>query len=1217
MDERATVTVLFADISGFTALADRLDPDSLHEILGPVISAMAEVAERHGGYIAKYAGDALLVLFGHPVARDDDAYRALEAAHRMHGKLERMVPDLPEIARELSLHIGLDSGQLAEGSLDDKGDRSLLGGPITIAQRLESLAGPGETYVGAQVYELARHRFTFEALGELTPKDGTPLQVWRLASQPAPAPGTPVPVDEGQDAATAAALRAFVSEQMGAVVGEGDTEERRLVTVLFADFTGLSEVGLDPDDLHRTLAALVRRLAHVAERYDAFVPTYAGDAVLAFFGAPVAHEDDSERALLVALEMHAELQRALADVPSKARTLRLRVGVNSGHVISGRFGGEIRTDYSILGDAVNLAQRFQSVAPPGETYVGEVTARLTRGGFELDPVGRLRLKGKARPVPAWRLIRQRTHREPSRPRAASPFLGRESELSTARLALARLEDGRGSVVGVTGEPGVGKSRLTEEVRRIAEERGARWLSVRCISYGSSLPYWPYADLLRRSFGIRIEDQPSEAAARLADDLGQLDLSGAFPFFASVVGLPAGPAEAEVAALEPEAFRRGLHRAFESWVRALARQEGLALVIEDLHWADASSVELTTDVFRLVDDLPLFVYVTSRTEGADLLREIAGVAEDQHLMELRPLGSEAIGSLVESILDGAPPRGFVEAVIGRTGGNPFFLEELIRSLVDAGALARVDGRWRLRGDWSAETVPATVEGVLASRIDLLPRDSALALQTASVIGRRVILPLLRAITNGGDALDASLERLIESGFLDPASTDGEDALVFHHALVQEVAYSRLVRRRRRELHLKVAERAETLYGAGDEVVDLLARHYYLGDAGARALGYLLRAGDRARHLFANEEAIVHFERAAEICRGEEECNDQLPQILLDLADLHDLTGNYDEALAKNREVIVATNHVRAWRGAAGILRKRGQYDEALSLLDQAFGVCQVPHSDLAPLWLERGWTNALAGRYGEGIEAFKSGLEAGGDHEGSVAGELLSQLARAELIEGRPDEALGHALEARGIFERANDLRGQVITMRVLGDVYIELQRLEEAEDVLRRGLQLAERIGNVEEMSACLINLGFVEMELGHLREAIALTGRAAEEVERLGHQFGRATAYANLATMLMRAGDLDEAEAEAQKALEVGRSIGYTLIIADAEQTMASLFLLKGDADRAGHHADEAARLFLEMSAPGPAAEALAVAAEARERAGNPEGAAALREQARSLSGS
>ena len=1023
----------------------------------------------------------------------------------------------------------------------------------------------------------------------------------------APAEAAREPAADETDVASA--LRSFVTGRVAdrlVETGGQFPEERRLVTALFADVSGFTSLAdrLDPEQLIEVIDPVITTLSDIVGRYDGYVEKYAGDALLALFGAPVSHEDDAVRALLVALEMHSELKRVCSELPYDPE-LTLHVGVNSGHAIARILGSEARLDYGVLGDSIILAQRLESVAPPNETYVSDLTYRLTGDRFEFEPVGELTLKGKSEPVRAWRLVGERV--TPTSLRSA--FVGRDRELAMLEAILAGLVDGKGAVVGLTGEAGVGKSRLTDATRQRAEALGIRWLNARCLSYGAELAYWPLIDLLRRTADLRSELDPSEAAMRLQILLRAVP--NAVPYFARLLSVST-PEGDGVAALEPEAFRRGLHDAFASWLRALAAENPVLLALEDLHWADNSTIALVTELARVCGNERAALYLIGRPESEELAASIGG--ERSVSLRLEALDATGIHSLLESLLGDEIPRGLEEFVTARSAGNPFFVQELVRSLQEEDVLVPADGGWRMRPGWDAQSLPATIEEVLSARLDALPRPAAALLQTVSVIGRRVRLPLLEAVEERPSEIEPALAQLLESGLLERGRDEGEDVVMFHHALVQDAAYSRLLRRQRRTLHLRVAEVAESLYGAGDETIDLLARHFYLGEAGEKAAEYLIRAGARARRLFANAEAILHYSRAVEVARDDSALAARLPDMLLELADLRDLVGDYDEALKVYTEVRDETQDVLAWRGLASTLRKRGEFMKALAVVDQAFSTDALAGRDLRPLWLERGWTLSVMGRYEEGVDAFEAGLILDERKDDEVAGQLLLQTARAETLLGVHDAALEHALSAERIFTDRDDPRGLASTLRIIGDAHRDAGRPDEAAEALRRGLALAERVGSAEEIGACLINLGLAEMERGELAEAVACDRRAIEEFERIGHGTGRATGYANLAEKLALRGDHEEALEQCEKALELSRAIGNSVTVADALRTASRIRLEQGEFADAAAQAEEAAKLFGEMGITRWEAESLELAADELEQNGEGERDDTLRAESRSL---
>ena len=1010
--------------------------------------------------------------------------------------------------------------------------------------------------------------------------------------------GAPAEAASAADAATATAvLRTFVAGPLAERLERGALEdERRLVTSLFADLSGFTPLAdrLDPEQLQEVIDPLIAMLSDVVARHEGYVDKYAGDALLAIFGAPVSHEDDAARALHVALEMHEELRKAATALPVES-PLTLHIGVNSGHVVARVLGHQVRMDYSVVGDAVILAQRLESAASAGETYVGESTYRLTRDAFEFEPLAPLTLKGKHEPVPAWRLLGRRAPRTGTDGETAVPLIGRVDELRRGTGVLQAAVEGRGGVCLVTGEPGIGKTALTDELRRHASHLDVRWLDGRCISYGAALPYWPYVGLLRHLLGIPPEQIPDRVGARLAEILPEAPADELVPYFERLLGLdPVG-----TPGVDPEAFQRGLRRAFSTLLEALAADRPTVVAIEDVHWMDPSSLALTEDLARLGGDHRLVLYATGRPESTELLVSLGErvPADRRHLVEVGPLGATEAGALIRSIAHQSVPAAVQAAVAERTGGNPLFVEEVLRWMEEAGlpnALSPDD----IAG------LPPTVEGLLSARIDRLSSPAAAVLHTGSIIGRTIPLDLLEGVTGKPDVREL-VDVLVGAGFLD-IDGDGEDRVVFHHPLVQETAYGRLLRRQRVRLHLRVAEAAEHLYGARDDSLALLARHLYLG-ASPKALDYLVRAAAVAKRLYANDEAIVHLQRAAEVAGGAARA-DVLPGILVDLADLHELRGHLDEAVEVYRTAVEAGGDWRAGLGLASTLRKRGRYDEALQTIEEATATLPPTDPGQRALGLERARTLLVARRTTDAAEVLDRELGLV-DGRSVTAGYLKLLLSRAEIAD--LDRSLALCQEAREILAMHDDHRGVVGAMRNLGWVYCLRGEMEPAIDALREGIALGERMGNAEELAACLLNLGMVLSRRGEVDAAIDCDVQAIQELERMGHETGRVNGYVNLASTLARGGRLREALAASERALEAARRLGDRFYIADSYVTQATVHLAQGDPGTAAPLAEEAARLFEQIGAGPPARDALALAARAWDEHGQALHADAARKRA------
>jgi class 3 adenylate cyclase/tetratricopeptide (TPR) repeat protein len=1013
-----------------------------------------------------------------------------------------------------------------------------------------------------------------------------------------------------------AALTAFASDRIDPT-GTSMTEERRLVTALFADLSGFTPLSerLDAEELLEVIDPIITALSDIVGRFGGYVEKFAGDALLALFGAPIAHEDDATRALEVSIEMHRELARLRGTLGENGEGLTLHIGIASGRGIARMIGSHVRMDYAVLGDSVILAQRLESATPSGQTYISQATREIVQDRFDLDPVPPLTLKGKAEPVPAWRLLgarRAADQRSGLAGRRHAPLLGRAREVARLSGALERLASGGGTeIVGIVGEPGVGKSRLVDEARRIAAEQEITWLDARCLSYGAALPYWPIADLLRRELGLA--DEPAASDADALAGLEDLDVPNSSSYIATLLGL-APPVE--LAEVEPEAVRRGLHDAVRAWLHARATSGGVILAMEDVHWADASTLGLLAHLAARDGEGSLGIWGTSRPPAPSWLAEAVTDAAPATIVDVGQLDAAAIGELVDYVIGGAAAPELGAVIADRSAGNPFFAEELVRSLSESGSLVEDrEGHWRLRETEDAGEVPATIEGVLSARVDALGPSTQSTLAVASVIGRRVDLRLLERVTGNPGGLGQDLGTLVDAGLLDPIDSGG-DFVQFHHALIADVAYGRLLRRRRRELHGRTAEAAEALYGAGDESIDFLARHLYLAEAGPRAIAYLERAAARAGRLYANDEAIIHLRRAEKLAAKDPSQADVLLRVRLTLGDLQEVVGAYDDAEATYRRVLEGPPLVRAWRGLASVHRVRGRYADAMRILDEAFADDRLMGQDLRPLWLERGWALTSTEAMREAIAALQQGIATDPDGVDPVAGELLIELARAESYAGRLEHALEHAAKALAIARGNGDLRAETTALRVLGLVEHDLGHLDQAAASLRRDLELGRRIGSVEAIGGALINLGLVERDRGEMDAAIACDREAIATFERVNHGAGRAIGYANLADKLRRLGDLAEAETYAHRAQDLAEEIGHAMTRADAVQILGEISLARGAHEEAVTLAEQSAELFLAADARPGAAEAYELAERAWRAAGDEERAAASAARVQELSG-
>jgi class 3 adenylate cyclase/tetratricopeptide (TPR) repeat protein len=646
--------------------------------------------------------------------------------------------------------------------------------------------------------------------------------------------------------------------------------ERKQVTILFADLKGSMELlaDRDPEEARTILDPVLERMMEAVHRYEGTVNQVMGDGIMALFGAPLAHEDHAVRACYAALRMQETVKR-YADELRQAQgvAVRIRVGLNSGEVVVRTIGSDLRMDYTAVGQTTHLAARMEQLADPGGTLLTSKTLHLTEGYVEVAPLGPIPVKGLAEPVEVFELTRAgaaRSRFHAGAARGLTRFVGRDAELEQLRQALERAAAGHGQVVAVVGEPGAGKSRLYWEFTHSHRTEGWLVLEAGSVAYGKASAYLPVVDLLKRYFLIEARDDIRHIREKVTGKLLALDrqLEPWLPALLSLLDLAVDDPQWE--RLDPHEHRQLMHDAIK---RLLLRESGerpLILQFEDLHWIDA---ETQAVLDALVDSVPtarIVLLVNYRPE----YEHRWGSRACYRQLRIDPLPANHAEELLSTLL-GTDPRllALKRWLVDQTDGNPFFLEESVQALVESRALIGTPGAYRQDRQIEELEIPASVQSVLAARIDrLLPEDKRL-LQTAAIIGKDVPLGLLRAVAEeSADDIRATLARLQTAEFLYEVRLFPEIDYTFKHALTHGVAYDGVLHERRRRLHGRVVQAIERLYpDRADEHVELLAHHAARAELWSAAARYLRLAGDKALARSANADARRYFEHAIEALR----------------------------------------------------------------------------------------------------------------------------------------------------------------------------------------------------------------------------------------------------------------------------------------------------------------------------------------------------------------
>jgi class 3 adenylate cyclase/tetratricopeptide (TPR) repeat protein len=916
--------------------------------------------------------------------------------------------------------------------------------------------------------------------------------------------------------------------------------ERRPVTVLFADMVGFSTLAehMDPEELRTLMTDTFSDLTAEVEAREGVVEKFIGDAVMAIFGAPVAHEDDPDRAAEAALRMLEVVAKRSTGMPAP---LRLRIGINSGLVVSGTVGDG--TQAGVMGDAVNTAARLQQAADPGDVMVSASVWRRIRERYDAEHVGLLEVKGREQRVDAYRILGPRT----AGARRLAPFVGRSEEFALMDLLWSSAVKGNTHVVSVVGEPGVGKSRLLSE---FGPRSDALDLRVAC---SGERAFGPFLELIERILG-GVPDDLDDLARRVGEIGVDQEVA---PLLGALLGLAGAPPVIQMA---DEQRKRQVFAGVWQFLTAAPAGRPAFIVLDDVHWADRSSLDLLAFLLERLGGSPMMLVLAYRP-GFEHVDQVAFRASHT-AVRLEPLSADESVALARGFLGVADlPADLGRLVASRAEGNPFFVEELLQALLELGSLAVVDGTAVLAK--VEMDVPDTVQGTILARMDRLgPRERSL-LHHAAVIGRSFSTELLEAVI-GDDGVSSALDELVRSQLL---VAQGPDQWAFKHALIQEVTYDTLLLRQRRELHLKVAHALEAQAGEDPAFLELLAEHYSQAEATEEARRYALAAGDLASERMGFVEARSRYETAYRLWgegdeRGRLELLDKLGWTRLMAGDNRGAKTALLEAEAGWRRLGEAGR-----AGAALAILSRAQWisgegDRARESIERAIQDLEPagPSPELVRAYMNGSTTNMLLGRFDRSIPFARRGLE--------IAEQLGLDGPRSQLL-----NTLGVCLSSEG------DPSGI---------------------DHLREALELAERSGEAEAIGRAYTNLPSMLSNYGQNRAAVELEERGREVLRRLGAMGIEQFIRANEASGLLELGRYEDAEAMARESMDDARAMGAVPGMVNAGITRADVAIRKGRFDDARRVMDELLPLARGLGGTEFLMQALAVEAELEWSRGN-----------------
>jgi class 3 adenylate cyclase/tetratricopeptide (TPR) repeat protein len=962
--------------------------------------------------------------------------------------------------------------------------------------------------------------------------------------------------------------------------------ERKQVTVLFADVKGSMDMSeqVDADEWRQIMQRFFTLLSQGVRRFEGTVDKFTGDGIMALFGAPIAHEDHAARACFASLHI-GDLVTEYANELRRARGLNfsVRIGINSGEVVAGAIGSDSKLEYTAVGHTVGLAQRMEALAEPGKAYLTEHAAKLAEGYLELRDLGEFEVKGASRPIRVFELVgagSARSRFDLSRERGLSRFVGRAEEMKLLDEALEHAKQGRGGVIGVVAEPGVGKSRLCQEFADRCRADGIDVYETQAQAHGATIPFLPVLQMMRGYFGIEDRDSERVAREKIAGRLLLLDpdFTDDLPLVFDFLGVP--DPERPAPQVSGEARQRLLRGVIRKLYRVPGRTDVVVNVMEDLHWMDEGSEQIIAEVVSAIEGTATLAVLNFRPEYQAPWAD----SPIYRRLPLLPLGPESTEELLADLAGDDPSLdGLAELVHERTGGNPFFIEEVVRELVEAGYLEGERGAYRLTKPVADTGVPATVQAILAARIDRLETAKAL-LQAASVIGKEVPEPALRIVAGvEGEALEEGLKELIGAGFLYEAEIYPERVLAFSHPLTQEVAYGSQLGEQRAKAHSATAQALIELNPERhDELAALIAQHLERGGKALEAARWNARA--------ANWAGYAHPRDALRLWMKVSELADEVPEspetIALGIASrllqldyawrLGMEAERVDALVAEARELATRAGDLRA-------LTLLKMLETARPGLDQHSGAWRAAVDeaiDLADQSGDDGLRVAIrtAGSYAFLVAGDFDGCERRIDEAMEIAGD--DQTAGAGIVIGCPYAwcLMGKAVIRRdgGDLDAAEELSQRAIRIAAehgdpeteswtRGNLAVVLAYRGDLDGALRlaqRNYELTERLGDVFSRHWALVYLGFAHYERGEYELALEFAERADQVYREAMGAGGEAEGWrsAMIAGDLLGLGRLEEARTQAERALAVMRERDLGWGLPRALRTLAEVRTAAGE---------------------------------------------------------
>lgn len=1237
-------TALFADVSGFTAMSEKLSTlgkegaEEVTRIVNDYFDTMLTISDAYDGDLLKFGGDALLLFF----EGDDGPDRAIATGEAMQAAMDKFTQvetSLGQFSLRMSIGAGTGNVFLANLGTAEKMEYTAMGSTLTNMARAEEKAVAGQVMVD---------QATRDAIGDKATFTQAEPGFWLLNQVKTPVAKTEfvADIDDNdvasvmmlmmeQDAshilqgildqiASLESLAPFVPNELMKQIADNPQQEgvpgsHRPVTVMFANFYGIDEIieALGPAhadtiteilNLHfATMSQILNRYAGVINKVDAYA---IGHRIMALFGALTAREDDPQRAVRAALEMN----EALAEVNTKVNALldglteldhsfddpplKQRIGLNTGFVFAGNVGSASRHEYSVMGDEVNLTARLMSVAKENEVLVSQRITRYVDEIFTLEEKEPVQVKGKTEPVRNFIVTGENEDLVRWANITSSPIVGRDQELAAAKTAIEQAYNGQGRILNISGVSGIGKTRLGEETVYFGRTLGMNLLAGTCLSYGQAMPYHPWIDIWRTYFGIGPEDDQQSRLAIIQRTLADIDEGDWTPILAEALNLEMADNRL-TSALDAKLRRQRLLDLTLKMLQTLSQSLPLMLVLEDIHWADPASVDLIDYICRNIQGYPIAVILLYRPDDEQPKWTTYHHAINLTMGDLTP---EAAIEVVAGMLgDIHLPDHLRDLILGKGGGNPFFIEEVVRALIDGGAIQKDEqNQWQVVQKLDQVELPDTVHGIIISRIDRLLETDQRLLQVASVVGSVFAPSTVEGVYPYGDIEHSIYHHFAHLDRLGLTELEAAQMALhrFKHLTTREVVYESQSFGRRRDLHRRIANFIEQASETVSEQADLLAYHYFEGQDWAKALDYNLSAARRAQREFANDTAITAYQRVLEAAAKLEADTSQQQKTTHDaLGEILTLLGRYDEALTHYQQ---ATDLVQAEanspqkkhqladlaRKIAGVYEKRSEYDTAFKWLGKGLYYLGTEANSIeaARIYLLGAGVYHRQGKNDEAIAWCEKSTDlASKDHtfEGQqIVGQSYYLLGSIYWRRGELQLAEKFCTNSIQVYQAINDIVGESQAYVNLGIAFSGQGDWAKARDAYQKSLMIKEKIGDVFYQGAVANNLANIHLNRGEWNEAADLFKRSYAIWQQLGATAPQGITLSNLGQVFICQEDWRKAQDSLSRSQQIFDDLGFEDYLPELKRRWGEYFLRQGLLGEALVHLEESLELAIKQEA-------------------------------------